>query len=216
MVGLREFTDGIVWDTESRMPKPEDMPWDVYRDRGGISIAVVVPLGVGALDGIEFYSDSDEPPWDPQGLAARLGGASIAVGYKSRTWDRGVVAGASGLQSPTTNELDLYEVLTQALANEGTRRWPKGTWTLDAVCGRTFAKHKTLKGAFAPTLAEQGRWGELVKYCLTDVLLTRRLAWHMGENGYVVGPDDRIVEVHEVMTSELSRIRRAQAAVRAA
>lgn len=210
MFTLRDLSGGFAWDTESREHKGEEEGWDEYRKRCGISIAVTVPLGLGAMDGIGMFSDQDDPPHDIETLRKMLLEAPIVVGYNSIHWDRNVIVENTGRPAPVWNELDLYLIIKGALEKQGIKSWESGMWKLGAVAERTFRKAKTQSGAFAPTLSSQGRIAALVKYCLTDVLLTRQLAWHMSENGYVVGPKGVLLDVSEEMSNAIGRIRGAR------
>jgi len=66
---------------------------------------------------------------------------------------------------------------------------------LGEVCNRTIGLDKSGSGDHAPSLARQGRMGELFNYCLQDVYITKQLAQHIRENGWVIGPNLETVEL---------------------
>ena len=56
---------------------------------------------------------------------------------------------------------------------------------LNDVLQATLGKRKTGHGLMAIDLYKEGRWEELKKYCLDDVLLTKELFEHGAENGEI-------------------------------
>lgn len=46
---------------------------------------------------------------------------------------------------------------------------------LDATCEKNFGLKKTGNGAYAPALWQRGRIGDVIDYCLNDVMLTKRM-----------------------------------------
>lgn len=190
----------FAWDTEARAGKPEGMSWDEYKMVCGVSVGATVPL---FGEGLQLYTDQDEPPNDLETLRKRLMDAPFTVSYNGKGWDRVVLANTLGRPIPIGNEVDLWYVVKQALGNT---RWEKGTWKLGEVCKRTLREGKTLEGAGAPALVSQGRWGALIEYCTKDVLLTKQLFWHMVRYGYVIAPFSRVIQVREVIWSELDRV----------
>lgn len=70
-----------------------------------------------------------------------------------------------------------------------------GGWGLDVVCQATIDRGKTGYGGGAPLLYQQGKWVELINYCLEDVRLTRDLCRFIDERGLVLGSYGRSVEL---------------------
>jgi hypothetical protein len=153
--------------------------------------------------GWEFYSDADEVPYDMASLSKRLRGADLTVGFNSMSYDHTVVRSMVP-DHAFQRELDLFcNVIKPAV---GTMRG-KGIWGLDGFCQRSFGVGKTsTQGAFAPTLAKTGRWGELVTYNAQDVGLTARLFIHMLTQRTVVGPDGSHIDVGDRLDDALERI----------
>lgn len=191
--------NAFAWDLESLHGKPESQTWAEYKETCGVSVACAV-----SLDGLTTrqFSVNDEPPNDLESLRKSVLDADFTVSYNGKAWDRYVLAVATGRPCPPANELDLWDIIKRSLGGE---KWEKGTWKLDEVCRRTLKEGKDRSGAGAPSLWAEGRYGALFEYCLRDAELTRRLFWFMGNNGYVVAPYNRIIDISAVMKSELDR-----------
>ena len=167
----------VVWDSEAADTKRDDESWDEYREHAGISLAGIYVVERGEY---EFYDEQSL-----EELAAQLEGAGLVVSYNGVHYDHLVLDAALGRRVYMPNELDLWDVIKCAQ----TRSWPKGSWTLGAVCERTFGEGKKGDGAFAPHLAAKGRWGDLATYLVRDVWLTWKLWEFMRAMGYVIDPD---------------------------
>jgi hypothetical protein len=61
-----------------------------------------------------------------------------------------------------------------------------GGYKLDDVAAETISMRKTANGALAPVMFQEGRYADLVDYCLEDVRIERTLFEFVVENGYVV------------------------------
>lgn len=171
------MADSLVWDSEAAETKRDDETWDEYRQHAGISLAGV--LNVETLE-YEFYDGSQLAE-----LAKRLEEADTVVSYNGVQYDHVVLDAALRRRVFIPGELDLWDVIKSAQD----KYWPKGSWKLGAVCDRTFGEGKKGEGAFAPSLAADGRWGELVTYLARDLWLTWRLWKFMRTHGYVIDPD---------------------------
>lgn len=174
------------WDTESRETLQEGESWESYRDRAGISVAVLV----GEDGGVEVFTSRD----DLERLAQRLASAERSVGYNSASWDHPLLDIALGRHVEVPGAVDLWAVLKAALKDT---RWPRGAWKLGAVCERTIGQGKTGVGSLAPTLLAEGRWGELVSYCARDAWLVLKLDEFIRTYGFVIDPDGRKLMVGE-------------------
>jgi len=170
-----------VWDTEAAEPKTEDESWDEYRLRAGISWATVFDVETGRFEHFDRHTIL--------GLVMRLETAHEVIGYNSRGYDQLVVESLLKRSLKISGNLDLWDMIK----NHDHRRWPRGSWTLDAVCSRTFGEGKTRQGAAAPSLAKEGRWAELASYCESDVRLTYKLWEFIAKYGYVIDPEGRML-----------------------
>jgi len=61
-----------------------------------------------------------------------------------------------------------------------------GGYKLDDVAFDTIGMRKTANGALAPIMFQEGRFAELVDYCLEDVRIERTLFEFVVNNGYVI------------------------------
>ena len=72
-----------------------------------------------------------------------------------------------------------------------------GGFKLDDVAYDTIGLRKTGNGAHAPLLYKEGRWAELVDYCLQDVKLEKEVFEFIVSNGYIIRHQNRLsVEFH--------------------
>lgn len=167
----------VVWDSEAAETKSDDETWDEYRTHAGISLAGVYVVERAEY---EFYDEHGL-----EALATRLENAATVVSYNGVHYDHVVLDAALGRHVHIPGELDLWDVIKTAQ----THSWPKGSWTLGAVCERTFGEGKHGDGALAPSLAAAGKWGSLATYLVRDVFLTWRLWEFMKNYGFVIDPD---------------------------
>lgn len=61
---------------------------------------------------------------------------------------------------------------------------------LDACCWENFGIRKTGNGALAPIDWQQGRFGEVIDYCLNDIRMTKQLFDKIRLDGYIISPKD--------------------------
>ena len=72
-----------------------------------------------------------------------------------------------------------------------------GGYRLDDVAYETIGLRKSGNGAHAPYFYQQGRWAELIDYCLQDVKIEKELFEFIVSNGYVIRHQKRLpVEFH--------------------
>lgn len=174
----------LVWDLETAEPKEEDESWENYKGHAGLGVAV------------SYNEDRDE--WkvyngmDLVELVEDLEAASEVVSFNGVRFDHQVVDAAIGRRVVIEREVDLWLAIKAAL---GPEMWPKGSWTLNAVCERTLGRGKTSDGVLAPTKLAKGEWGTVTTYCINDVRLTRDLWRFIREFGYVVDPTGKQLRV---------------------
>lgn len=89
------------------------------------------------------------------------------IGFNSLKFDNHLLD-ANGIEIPRYQSYDLLDAIRMATGTN------KG-YGLDAMCKANFNKGKSGDGALAPILWQQGKLGELISYCLDDVMLTRQL-----------------------------------------
>lgn len=106
--------------------------------------------------------------------ARHLESADVLVGFRSISFDVPVVEGIVGRKLRIKQQYDIYVEMTRANAHRGIVG-RKGDFTLDAVAKRNLGRGKIDHGSHAKELVQQGRWGQLMNYCLDDVHLTHDL-----------------------------------------
>jgi hypothetical protein len=159
--------------------------WDAT-DLLGVSIAVVYDVGE---DRYTIYGDSLQDRIDLQTHINRADRLTTFNGWK---FDLPVIWGKPQPQRVMhlahTSD-DLLRRIWQGLGlDPDVFTKAHGGWGLDAVCKATLGRGKTGDGAQAPRLYQQGRWVELINYCLEDVRLTRDL-WRASEDMPIAGPN---------------------------
>ena len=70
-------------------------------------------------------------------------------------------------------------------------------WRLDAVAKETLGvgKAEDMAGADAPVFWQNGRYSEVITYCLRDVAVTRLLYLHAWNEGWLASPERGRVEI---------------------
>lgn len=169
----------VVYDMEILRPIPErngKVDW-AYAKAGKCGIASVV-LYDSATGRYHLY---DKHRTDA--LVEHLNSADLCIGFNNIGFDKPAIEGSTGLHI-TSKQLDLLDEIRKSIRIKG-----HGLWGLGLICERTFGMGKSGEGESAPSLAAQGRWGELLDYNLNDTFLTLQLFNHIVEAGWIVGPD---------------------------
>lgn len=169
----------VVYDMEILRPIPErngKVDWN-YAKAGkcGISSAVLYDSESGR------YHLYDKHRTDA--LVEHLNSADLCVGFNNIGFDLPAIEGSTG-HKITSKQLDLLDEVRKNCKIVG-----HGLWGLGKICERTFGMGKSGDGESAPSLAAQGRWGELLDYNLNDTFLTLQLFNHIVEEGWIVAPD---------------------------
>jgi len=181
----------IFWDLECGRTKRDDEDWNHYKTTAGVSVAC-------AMDQTDplpfFYTPNDRGNFDLLALVRLLEAADEVVSFNGDRFDTVVLASACALpRIHIRRSVDLLRVVLDA---KGPVKYAEGSWRLGSICSRTIGEGKLLDdGAFAPQKATQGRWGELMTYNASDVVLTRKLWQFIVEYGYIIDPDGRRLEV---------------------
>ncbi len=116
------------------------------------------------------------------------------VGYNTVNFDWKVVNASWSAPFEKTKISKDFDILREMWISKGLNPdifVPKthGGMKLDAVAYETIGMRKTLDGATAPKLFQQGRYAEVIDYCLEDVRIEKTLFEFVVENGYVIWTD---------------------------
>ena len=143
----------VFLDIETRALAADVGGWDaLLRGEGGMSIAVTIeePGNITRV-------------WDDhtiEALAAYLEAADEVVTWNGFRFDIRVIESLLGRTLLLQDHRDLKMEFGEPLS-------------LEKAGQRYVGRGKTGHGEDAPALATEGRWGELVQYCIDDVELTR-------------------------------------------
>jgi DEAD/DEAH box helicase domain-containing protein len=186
--------DHIVVDVEIQKEISEVEGGWAATDKLGVSCAVVYEYCSGAY---LVYNDSQE---DLEALRERLRAAHKITGYNIWAFDFPVIFGLPERErvwelAPKTN--DLLRAIWESLGFNPDKFVPAthGGWGLDRVAGGTLGKLKGGSGALAPVLYKQKKVGQLVTYCIRDVLLEKELSDFIDRYGYIVRDDGEVVRI---------------------
>lgn len=177
MPKLRRF-DAVVYDCEIvRCVPKRDEPRDPnlaycegWHDRAGMGISVIGAIDLRDWTPHVFLADNFAD------FVALTREVEQLVGFNSVNFDDPLCQ-AHGLDIHTTYDLKL-EVFAAANAAKArlTGEGRAGGRTLDELARANLGTAKSLpSGAVAPILWQQGKYGEVIRYCLNDVRLTAGL-----------------------------------------
>jgi len=181
--------DVVVWDSEALESKRDDVGWDEYRHRAGVSVACVIEAATGLPT---FFTAGDRAGYDLDALAERLEAADEVVSYNGIHWDTPVLS-ETIMRPVLVHECDLYAHIRTALHGQ---RWPQGSWKLGRVALDTIGVGKNGDGGVAPTLWREKQVGRLITYCYVDTWITWKLWEFIRRHGFVLDPDGGHLEVN--------------------
>lgn len=178
----------VALDIEIARPVHETGGWDRTSQ---MSVAVAVAYDLGA----DRYRVFDHAEGDA--LRACIAGAGKVVTFNGWLFDLPVIHGIDrpeweGTEAARGLRPRSCDLLAGMRATLG--KFCKGL-TLGETAQRTIGAGKSGDGANAPDLFKAGKVGELVTYCMDDVLLTARLYRFARDYGFLVGPDGRAAKV---------------------
>lgn len=158
-------------------------------------------MGLSCL-GVYTNTDSEARVFDKHTLwefFKLCEGADLLVSYNGVHFDNKVIS-AHGVAAVAWQHkcFDLRVALLQAAPD---LRFKPG-YKLGQICERTLGVGKTGEGALAPVLWQQGRYAEVMDYCLKDTNLVRRLFQHCLEGRPIAGLEGR--EIILPMPEEIS------------
>lgn len=96
------------------------------------------------------------------------------LGFNSRYFDD-LLCQANGIEVTTTYDLLVEVRRATGQPSAYVRGLTRAGYRLEDLCRANFGEGKSGNGELAPALWQQGRHGEVIDYCLRDVMLTKRL-----------------------------------------
>ncbi len=151
---------------------------DGWHDHANMGISVI-----GAYDYVtgQLKAYVEEEMW------AQIFGVDSFSNFQDLVDNRDLVVGFNSISFDDrlcrANDIEIetdYDLLCQIRIASGqpafyTRGKTKAGYNLDAISGANLDFKKTGNGALAPELWQQGKYHEVIRYCLNDVLLTKQL-----------------------------------------
>ena len=108
--------------------------------------------------------------------------ASYIIGYNSVAFDIPVI---QGYYPGDVNNFSQFDIMEDIRSKIGRRLG------LNDLAGATLNIKKSGHGLMAIDYFKEGKWDELKKYCLDDVLVTKDLFEHGVEKGFVMYKNER-------------------------
>ena len=171
--------DALTFDLET-FKLAEDLEGEWYamrRGEGGMSCLI----GWSSATGRPHIFDENTL----EDAVNMLEATDCVLSFNGVGFDIPVVEGLYGRDLGLKHHVDLIQLIWQA-QGEGIR---EPGYTLGECSERTLGISKSGDALLAPQLAEEGRWAELFDYCLTDVVLTRKLFQYAQNHGGIIGVD---------------------------
>lgn len=170
--------DTVTFDLETKYLS-RDLPlgWDSPPAEFGITTLVQWPSAAGR----PFIFDETTL----HDAGNMLEDADCILSFNGVKFDLPIIEGILGTNLHVNHHYDILQEIWEATASHGSH---KGGYRLTECCERSLGMEKSGESLLAPQLAEEGRWAELIDYCINDVLLTRKLGQFIQKNGGVVSP----------------------------
>lgn len=155
---------GIMYDVEilSAIPidgevrDPSLSYCEGWQDYEGMGISVVTAYDFVQSEWLVFMKDNLES------MRTLFNSRQLIMGFNNRRFDDNVLM-ANGIDIPTSKSYDLWHQIT-------TTQPPghRSGFSLSKMLEANGIPAKSGLGSEAPRQAQQGRWGELITYCLGD------------------------------------------------
>lgn len=151
-----------------------------WGDYVGMGISVV---GFAKSNGIS-YAWWESSLFDMSDLVKITDGYKL-IGFNSKSFDDKLLA-ANGVHVQTS--YDLFEEILIAAGQKGKAYWKEGfSYSLGKI-GEANGYPKTGSGELAPKLWQDGKYQEVIDYCLNDVKVTHELL-KLGWAGKLIDPN---------------------------
>lgn len=166
----------MVYDVEIKNAIPEKgvAPLEGIRychgwgDYAGMGVSVICAYVFGGAGYRIFLEDNLEEfktlAEDPE---------TLIVGFNNRAFDDSVVRLGLNINIEERRSWDLLRAVRVARGRDP--GYIAGGPNLDSLCKANFLAGKSGNGAFAPILWQKGHVGQVIDYCLNDVIMTKKL-----------------------------------------
>lgn len=174
-----DFFDGpvLTLDVETRFLAKDVGGWSKFlAGAGGISAMVIHDSSTN-----RYHCFNDQTLQKAAKLIEQP--HAVLCTFNGKGFDLPLTQALLGRTLHVRTHFDLYQLIRSAKRECDP---PTGGYSLDAVSRRTLDLGKEESGDQAPTLAAEGRWLKLFRYCKKDVDLTRRLFMFAREHGGVI------------------------------
>jgi DEAD/DEAH box helicase domain-containing protein len=170
-----------VYDIETILHSERDMKTTIsaLRKEGRLGELGVSCVAIWSSDTLEtdIYGENEV-----EEAVQRLENLDAVVDYNGTRFDRRVLEGVLQRETHFKRYTDILRFIWDGM---DTQRIPKGGSSLGEVALATLGSGKSGKGDDAPTLHRQGLIGQLHRYCMQDVRLTKNVLMHMKQHGFV-------------------------------
>ena len=183
----------VAFDLETLRTKAEKESFPQYKMSAGVSVLCAIDLDTGHP---WFFCDGDIGAFSIDAFAQICRDCKLLVSYNGHTFDVPVLQTATERLITVMNHIDILQCIWRAIA-PFRGRYKKGDWTLDRVSKDTLGSRKLMDdGAYAPQKWQEGRIGEVSTYCYMDTWLTAELYKFISDNGFVLDPYGREIQVN--------------------
>ena len=156
---------------------------DGWRDFEGMGISVICTYDYTTDRYGAFCEDNFD---DFRGLVSKSNGP--IVGFNSLSFDNRLCA-ANSIDVPDEKSYDILVEIWKAVGLQPEFQFPSHIgYGLDAVVEANFGLGKTGHGANAPIHWQQGKYGSVIRYCLDDVWLTKKVLDRIIRKGELENP----------------------------
>lgn len=172
----------VIFDIETRL-SPDVTGWEAAR-KGQAGISAIV-LYDSTTNWLYMYDDHsiDE-------AIHHLESADLVISYNGDSFDIPAIEGYAHKTIRFKRHWDMYSAFKRALGKSKI----KGIG-LGPTAERTIGLSKSGHGSDAPALAAAGRFGDLFRYCASDVFVLKSLLEYIIEHGHLIAPDGTHIRI---------------------
>ena len=177
--------DAFTYDIETRHLARDIGGWDAPPGDFGITCVVGWSAATGRP---HIYSDLNLGE-----LSTMMEHHHAILSFNGVNFDLPIIEALYGEKVPVKYHLDLLQIIWEATSETGGRH---AGYRLTECAERTLGIGKSGDGTLAPQLAEDGKWCELVDYCIQDVVITRKLFLYAQKHGGIIGTNGELLKLN--------------------